>query len=454
MKSRSRLPIVLTILALALGVRIVAASYWHRQGSTSERVFRLGDSDSYWVLASHIARGEPYEYGSPDASIFRAPLYPLVLAPFTLIDSKSHAVFLARLFGCLWGTLTVWLVMRLALRVEKSLVAAHSPDMDCKLSTSSRVSEIAGLLVAIYPGAIGMSIVILSEAIFCPLMLLTLLGWHRALVGSRTASVLWVCVLAGAASGLAILARPSWLLFMPLAGSIVLLFSRHRVHQLTVLLLMASGCVAVMSPWWIRNYVITQRLVPTTLQVGPSLYDGCHEGASGGSDENMDFVNHFIRQQRRLDSEAGLSGQPTAKQLAAHSTFEYRLNASMSRAAVEWVSKNISGAIRLALVKFGRTWSLWPGAGEVGSTGLRAALTLGCFGILALAAWASRLAWEPIGRACRTSIALCWAPAIYFTLLHMVFVGSIRYREPAMLVLAALAACSFSGVHRNANEDS
>ncbi len=432
------------ILAVAFGLRVVAATYWHRQALASDRVFRLGDSDSYWVLAGHIARGEPYEYGSPDASIFRAPLYPIVLAPFTWIASKSDAVYWARIFGCIGGTLTVWLVMRLAAQVERSLREVQDNAGPTSGPVPSVAALAAGLLAAIYPGAIGMSIVVLSEAIFCPLMLMTLLGWHRALLSNDTKSVLPMSFGAGAASGLAILARPSWLLFMPLAGILVLLLSRRRMHQLAVLAVMALGCVMVMSPWWVRNYRITGRLVPTTLQVGPSLYDGLHAGASGGSDENMEFVNQFIQQQRRLDDEAGLSRQPSREQVAAHSTFEYRLNASMNRAALRWAGENISGTIRLALVKFGRTWSLWPSAGEVGSTGLRTALTLGCYGIVILAAWASRSVRAPRASKLRTSLALCWGPAVYFTLLHMVFVGSIRYREPAVLVLSALAGCSFS----------
>jgi hypothetical protein len=47
---------------------------------------------------------------------------------------------------------------------------------------------------------------------------------------------------------------------------------------------------------------------------------------------------------------------------------------------------------------------------------------------------------------------LCCLPAIYLTLLHIVFVSSIRYRHPAMLALVVLAAaiiCSLT--RRDAN---
>lgn len=420
---------IFIVLLSAFGLRAAAAWKWHSETIESGRVLRLGDSDSYWILAGHIARGEPYEYGSPDASIFRAPLYPLVLAPLTLQRDPASGIWCARLLGCVLGTCAVGLVMALTQRLG-----------------GMRAAVASGLVAAFYPGAIGMSVVILSEAVFCPLMLLTLLGWHTAMQNQRLRSVGWLALATGACSGLAILARPSWLLFMPLAGVCVLLFHKRRGHQLLVLVTMAAGCVCVMTPWWLRNAKLTARFVPTTLQVGASLYDGLHAGASGASDENMAFVNDFIseqrieeQQERKAGEAMGIEEDPQFE-LRKRSSFEYRLNARMQSAAISWVKKNVSGAFRLSLVKFCRTWSVWPNGGEVGSTPLRILLTLGCFGVLGLAAWAS---WQSF-RSSSWLIVLCWMPAIYFTLLHMVFVGSIRYREPAVLVLTVLAGCALS----------
>ncbi len=188
---------------------------------SSGKLLRLGDSDSYWVLAGHVARGEPYEYGSPDARIFRAPIYPACLGPLHSLSRCLTGIYWARIMGCVCGTWSVWLVMRLTRRLWTTGGLAdgrNSSNIPTPQSPKSWLPEIAaGLLAAVYPGAIGMSIVILSEAIFCPLMLLTLLGWQRAMTMPTLDKAAAFAVAAGLASGMAILARPSWLLFMPFA---------------------------------------------------------------------------------------------------------------------------------------------------------------------------------------------------------------------------------------------
>ncbi len=396
------------ILASALVLRIAFAVYWHHQAGVEQRLFRLGDSHSYWTLAQHIARGEPYQYGSPDASVFRAPLYPLFLALFAWGPDERLAVFAARCGGAIAGTVAVYLL---------SLIAGQ---------IRGRARLWAAGIGAVYPAAIGMSGMILSEAIFVPLMLLHLLAWMRAWQSDdRWRRCGWSAVV-GVGWGLAVLARPSWLLFAPFLLVWGVIAGPHRRRHAVIFSISCGLFCLTMAPWWIRNFRITGRLVPTTLQVGPSLYDGLHPGATGASDAGMAFMHDIYQSQIEADRK---SGRPPA------STLEYRLNQRAARAALDWAVKHPGEVARLAVAKFRRTWALWPDGGEVASTLLRAVLTLATFAVLALALAESLLAW----RQWDWGYAVCWMPCIYFTLLHMVFVGSIRYREPAMFVLAALA---------------
>ena len=410
---------VLAVLALALGLRIVAAAYWHRAAEQEGHLFRLGDSHSYWILAGELARGLPYQYGSVDASIFRAPVYPLVLAPCTLIADEQLAVWVARLVGCVLGTIAVGLTMLLARRLGGNSHANHA-------------MLLTGLLAAVYPGAIGMSIVILSEAVFCPLMLVHLWLWQLAWQRNSVRSALAISVAAGGVAGLTVLTRPSWLLFAPMLFATGVVLGPNRARHAAIFIGSLLGIVLAMSPWWVRNASVTGEFVLTTLQVGPSLYDGLHAGASGGSDEGMAFMSRFAEEQRAED----------AASQSLRSTFEFRLNRRAQQASYEWIRSHPADVALLAWRKFLRTWTLWPNGGDIGSGTLRAALTVSCFAILVLACIAS---FQPA----TTFEANCWGgrfywlPAVYFTFLHMIFVGSIRYREPAVLVLTVLAGVGF-----------
>jgi hypothetical protein len=191
--------------------------------------------------------------------------------------------------------------------------------------------------------------------------------------------------------------------------------------------------VIIMSPWWYRNYTITQRFVPTTLQVGASLYDGWHAGASGGSDEGMAFVVPFAEQLRREEQESE-NDSNASKANSLNDTFEWRLNDRLFKAALNWANQNRSDACQLALIKFKKMWNPWPTAKEVGGMGVRISESVAYVVIVVCACVGLCIAREQ--NETKWSYAL---PIFYFAALHLVFASSVRYRQPAILVLCVVA---------------
>jgi hypothetical protein len=228
---------------------------------------------------------------------------------------------------------------------------------------------------------------------------------------------------AGLVAGAATLVRPSWLLFTPFALLIGLATAKARRKTFALGGAMLLGLAVAMTPWWVRNARLTGRFVPTTLQVGASLYDGLNPQATGAS--NMDFVGRFA------GTEPGADDSPESCPAAA----EYRMDRRIGESAIRWARENPRRVLELAAVKFVRMWNVWPNESSLSRWPIRLAVLVTYLPVLALG----------IIGACRTfrggfPFLLCWLPAIYFTLLHVIFVSSIRYRQPAMLVLMVLAA--------------
>jgi 4-amino-4-deoxy-L-arabinose transferase-like glycosyltransferase len=400
------------LLAGALTIRLGAGVWWQERLPAGMR-FGFGDSESYWQLGLRLARGQPYEYGDGGPRIFRTPGYPLLLAAlFSIVPGGPDGphVLWGRVLGGLLGCLTIVGVAVLARRLfgpEAALIAAA--------------------IAAVYPEAIAASVFILSEAPFGPLLMAHLTAWVIAWNSSCLRGRVGWSIVAGIAAGAATLVRPSWLLFAPFAILIGLIVAQDRVRQLWIGAIMLAALSVTMSPWWIRNYLVAGRFVPTSLQVGASLYDGLNPDATGASD--MRFVPRFAAEQARADAQAIASGRtPTG-------LFEDRLDRRLAIAAIEWARNNPRRAAELAGVKFVRMWSPLPNAAEFRSLWLRLILAATYLPVLVLGLFG---AWRHAPRG--WPYILCLLPAIYFMLLHVIFVSSIRYRQPAMLALIVLGS--------------
>jgi 4-amino-4-deoxy-L-arabinose transferase-like glycosyltransferase len=202
MMTKIRIPIWLPLTAILLAslvLRLAAGWYWQSQ-RPADRPFVFGDSESYWELGRSVAHGEPYQFGTPDAKVFRTPGYPAVLSLVFLLGGEQPSPLAARFISALCGTIAVAAVYGLA----RSLF-----DRSAGL--------IAAAMIAVYPGAIVLSTVVLSEAPFAPLAVLHLGCWALAWKTIRTSAMLTYGICGGLLAAAATLMRPSWLLFVPFA---------------------------------------------------------------------------------------------------------------------------------------------------------------------------------------------------------------------------------------------
>lgn len=445
------------VLELALALRVLAAEAieWYVRRGGPDRLCLFGDTKIYWELARAIRADGPYQivyYGDIPHFALRTPGYPVVLAGCqALFGEQTLAV---RLVQALFGTCGVYFVYRLSCQ----LVARNEPEQlprpelaqapaeeprahrDTARGTPSEgrtLPLVAAALAAFNPYYIIMSAILLSEAIFVPLMLAALWGlavlWPRPVSSAQDSTLLsqraagrWVAgreaalisLFGGMAAGMAVLVRPSWALFVPGALAVwvlALLRARRFWDAARGATLWLCGAVIVCCPWWLRNAQVYGRFVPTALWLGASLYDGLNPQATGASD--MTFLS-----------------DPEVWPLD-----EQDQDAALFRRAVQFVAENPKRTLVLAIVKLGRFWSPWPNAEGFGSWPLMvagAAVELPILGLLGLGVWNRRR-------------DLCiWVvsagPILYFSALHLMFASSMRYRIPGEMPALALAAIGWS----------
>ena len=391
---------LLIVMTVALILRVGAAAVLQFQlDKQPGRQFLIaGDATGYWTLGEQLANGKSFELYVPPRRIMRTPGFPWVLSLGMRMFGDD--IIYIRLMLALVGTAACGLVFWLG----KELVDPET-------------GVIAAGVAAISPAFVGFTPLILSETLFAATMLLSLIAVAKLLnlnQQNQQASrqrYLWA-FLAGVLVGIATLVRPSWLLVGPGCAFLYWALAQRNRHGFCLAAMLCLGLAVSLAPWTIRNYRLTGHIVPTTLWVGPSLYDGMNPQATGDSD--MAFVERDGVYQRMSEFDADRYYRDAAwKYAAAHP----------------------ARIVQLAGIKLARYWSPWPNAAQFRTWYLMIPLAL-FFAAIMLAAirggWLSRD---------RFWLCLLTAgPIVYFAGIHALFIGSIRYRLPAEYPLLVLTA--------------
>lgn len=392
--------LLLFILLISAFLRCGIAVYVQRQldRQPGRNYVIEGDADGYWKLAQTILQGDDYTIYTPPRRVLRMPGFPVFLAGAMSIVGDEH--FRSRLVLALTGVIACFVVYLLGKELVDELIGV-----------------IAAALVAVSPVMAGFSVLFLSETLFALTMLVSL--WILAKLSKiefgekQRAHGILLSVLAGIALAAACYVRPSWLLVLPfVVVALILKAKGNRIEAVKRSLFVILGFAVMLAPWTYRNYRVTGHFVPTTLWLGPSLYDGLNAGATGDSDMT------FFDQENVLNTMS-----------------EYEMNQHYTQRAIEYAKQHPGHVLQLMGAKLIRYWKPWPNAAQFQSWWMMAVVSIIFIPVVLFAiygAWVSRDQY--------LLLLMTLGPIVYFSLIHLIFVSSLRYRLPAEYSLYILSA--------------
>lgn len=398
------------ILIMATLVRVGLLLYAEK----NPQRFDYPDSHRYLRVARNISAGQgPVE--SVEVKSGTDPLFPSILAVAACGENTDDATLMCRgrIINCFLGLVAVAMLAYFARRLG-----------------GEPVGLIAAALLAFDPILLFFNGLVLTETPYIVLLLGACCCLTRA---GRDRGWIWAG-LAGLLLGLGTITRSTGLLlplvWVPIVWQLAKLKftgqplispqaivgparppapSSVRCSLMATTIFLMASWVALM-PTVLRNYRLFGQFVPVRTGGGASLMEALGPWADGGPGMEKIVYPPF---------------PPDAN--------EVERDRLCRAAAWEWTRQHPAQALQLAFAKLQRTWSVTlhaPGYGSV-SYKLMAWLSVGpelAFGLLGL--WRVR----------RQGLIAGWLLTVpfYFTLVHMVFVGSVRYRAPAMPLVFVL----------------
>jgi 4-amino-4-deoxy-L-arabinose transferase-like glycosyltransferase len=414
---RPRWPTTIPVVPLFV-LLIVAAML--RSGAIIAQWERLyADPDAYRLIAENLAQrgvlSRTMGAGPATPTAFRPPLYPLLLA-LTAWHGQVTPTVVAGVH-ILTGSLTVVLVWILGQRWGLG-----------------RLSFLAAALVAADPILLHQSGEVMTETVATLLGVLGLLALTQW--GFRFTYL--AGMLAGAVLGLAVLCRPTFLIWAVLCGTYVIVVQRSCSGVKQVAVFGAALC-AVLLPWGIRNQWTFGRPIITTTHGGytlllannPYFYEHLRTGTWGSVWDAREL-------RQMVSSDTG--GDPATP---AQDQTEIEADRRLYELAQRTIRQQPGTFLYASLVRVGYLWS--PLAHRVDPHESRWVMWMRW----GAAVWYIAVLALAVVGAVRLRGTLLTSPWVWgalcvlaLTLVHTVYWTNMRMRAPLMPIVGLLAAAA------------
>jgi len=287
---------LIAIVATAFVLRLL----WALHVEVDPRTYWRWDMTIYDYQAYVLANGQGFVDFAGQPSAHWPPGYPAMLAPLYRLTDNS--LLAARLLNVAAGSLIVVLVYLLGRKVF-----------------DRRNGLIAAGLLAVFPGQVFATSLIMTEPLFTLLFVLILTVTVYTVLGEGRP---WQAALIGLLIGAAALVRGEGLLLAAIIPVLIFASRPSRRVALARSSLLLLGAAAVILPWTARNIAKMHAPIIISTSATEALWVGHHEGANG---RIADFSELTVNE--------GLQGM-------ANPDYEVKTNNAALRQALQFIRNN------------------------------------------------------------------------------------------------------------------
>ncbi|RIK07448.1 MAG: hypothetical protein DCC49_09995 [Acidobacteria bacterium] len=409
-----RIRLILLIFFIALGVRLAytVALGW--------RDYQLvADAQDYHFIAQALSDGQGFSRLGWDLAwrptAFRPPLTPFLISLVYQVSPTNTLA--ARIMMCVIGALT-------AVMIAVAAVSAFPG------RNKWRIGLVAGIGAALYPYLVIHSTSLLIEPVHALLVPVLLVMTLRA----KRPVTIRMAIALGIVTAIIALNRPDGASYALLATIWVVTlgssgFGLAAARRILLGALVLLSFIAVISPWWIRNYATFNTFIPSTTSTG-DLILGANNPATY---EPGVFYGYW-------SYEAVITGEAGAYSFADEVTADRK----HTELGLNHIADHPLGYVAVMPIRVLRGWELWDPLGNARfGTSWGRPLWAGHIAlVLYYPVLVAAIAGAIMARRRWRDLAPLYAIPAYVTLLFAFITGEMRYRaavEPVLVIFAAYA---------------